>query len=562
MKMIATGWRAKAGLSSDPYPASRHIGQCVFYPLRRAARTGFRVTEPRLSCARPPGSAADNSVMTFRARRAGLPATFFAVLAWTLATSLSAFAQSGGAGLPPEVEAALARARVPASALAAVVIDAAPLLSHRANAQVNPASVMKLVTTYAGLELLGPAYSWPTPVYLDGSLDGDTLRGNLVIQGRGDPKLVIERLWLLLRRVQSLGIKSISGDIVLDQSAFATITQSPADFDGEPLRPYNATPEALLVNTKSVAMTFVPNPGSGTASVSFEPALAGVQMQTSVPLSTGAGGAGALAACGDWRGALNADVASPLKLAFDGSFPVGCGEKVWSIAYADPGRFAERAVQGLWQDIGGRLGGRVRTGSAPAGVQPVFEVASPTLAEVIRDINKFSNNVMAQQLFLNLSLPPPGAQPSAAAAAPASREASRGVVRTWWQPRVGGPGRDAELPVLENGSGLSRIERLSPQGLARMLQTAFVSGAMPDLMASLPITGVDGTLRNKRTGVAQGWAHLKSGSLQDVSALAGYVHAANGRRLIVVGIINHANANAARPALDALVDWTVREGNR
>ncbi len=491
--------------------------------------------------------------------------------------SLNAAAQTAPASLPPEVEAALARAKVPASALAAIVIDAAPapggraapLLGHRATAQLNPASVMKLVTTYAGLELLGPAYTWATPVFIDGTIEGGTLHGNLVIQGKGDPKLVVERLWLLLRRVQALGINRIHGDIVLDKSAFAAITQSPADFDGEPLRPYNATPEALLINYKTVAMTFVPNPGSGTASVSFEPPLAGVQMQASVPLASGdrAGNstgdsASTLGACGDWRGALKADFSDPLKLAFAGSFPVGCGEKLWSIAYADPARYAERAVHGLWHSLGGQLAGRVREGSAPPGVRASFELASPTLAEVIRDINKFSNNVMAQQLFLSLSLPPAGARNASTAPASASREASREVLRAWWQQRFGGPGRDGEVPVFDNGSGLSRTERLSPQGLARMLQTAFISGAMPELMASLPITGVDGTLRNNRSRVSQGWAHLKSGSLVDASALAGYVHAANGRRLIVVGIINHPNANAARPALDALVDWAVREGQR
>ena len=515
--------------------------------------------------------------MTTRACRLRLPGQLIAAL--TLAASLNAAAQTGSASLPPEVEAALVRAKVPSSALAAIVIDAAPpagnrsapLLSHRATAQLNPASVMKLVTTYAGLELLGPAYTWATPVYVDGTITAGTLHGNLVIQGGGDPKLVIERLWLLLRRVQSLGIKTISGDIVLDSSAFAAITQNPADFDGEPLRPYNATPEALLVNYKTVAMTFVPNPGSRTASVSFEPPLAGVQMQASVPLSSGDGlngndgrasNGGVLSACGDWRSSLKADFANPLELAFSGSFPVGCGEKVWSIAYADPGRYAERAVLGLWQAIGGQLTGRVREGRAPAGVRPAFELASPTLAEVIRDINKFSNNVMAQQLFLSLSLPPLGARARVGALAPASREASRELLRAWWQQRFGGPGREGDMPVFDNGSGLSRIERLSPQGLARMLQAAFISGGMPELMASLPITGVDGTLRNSRSGVSQGWAHLKSGSLADTSALAGYVHTGSGRRLIVVGIINHANANAARPALDALVDWAVREGKR
>ena len=459
--------------------------------------------------------------------------------------------------LPAEVEAALARAKVPREALAAIVVDAAPavngkavpLLSWRANVPANPASVMKLVTTYAGLELLGPAYTWPTPVFVDGSINNGVLTGNLIIQGKGDPKLVQERLWLLLRRVQGLGIKSISGDILLDRSAFTIAPLNAADFDGEPLRPYNVAPDALLLNFKSVVMTFVPNPGAGVAAVSFDPPLANVQMQGSVPLAVGKTAATA-ADCGDYRGGLQADFSDPFRISFKGSYPVGCGEKVWPVAYADPASYAERAVAGLWAEMGGKLSGRVREGRPPANARAAFEMTSPSLAEVIRDINKFSNNVMAQQLFLTLSLnQAPG---------PASFDASRGVLQAWWKERFGAQ----EVPVLDNGSGLSRQERISPQSLARMLQVAYVSGAMPELMASLPITGVDGTLRRSKSRVSQGWAHLKTGSLRDSTALGGYVHTPSGRRLVLVGIINHPNAAAARPALEALVDWAVREGSK
>ncbi len=483
----------------------------------------------------------------------------------------SAAAQTPAVTLPPEVDALLARAKVPRDALAAIVIDAAPalngksapLLSHRAAASMNPASVMKLVTTYAGLELLGPSFTWNTPVYVDGTVNDGVLQGNLIIQGKGDPKLVLERLWLLLRRVQALGIKSISGDILLDRSAFAGTAQHPADFDNEPFRPYNVTPDALLINYKSVVMTFMPNPGSGIANVSFEPPLANVQMQATVPLSAGQTAGASLSECGDYRGLLKADFADAFRIGFNGSYPAACGEKVWPIAYADPASYAERTMLGMWQDMGGKLSGRVREGRAPAGLRPAFEAVSPTLAEVIRDINKFSNNVMAQQLFLTLSLNQgllsgPRANGANGAGAVASKEASRELVRTWWQQRFGAQ----DVPVLDNGSGLSRQERLTPQGLARLLQTAYVSGAMPELMASLPITGVDGTLRNSKSRVSQGWAHLKSGTLSDASALAGYVHTPSGRRLVVVAIVNHPNAFAARPALEAIVDWAVKEGSR
>ena len=471
--------------------------------------------------------------------------------------------------LPPAVEAAMLRANLPRDAVTLLVVDAegrqAPRLSHRASVPVNPASVMKLVTTYAALDLLGPAYSWRTPVYIEGAVRDGTLYGNLYIRGLGDPKLVTERLWLLLRRVQGLGVRQIAGDIVLDRSAFDVTETDPGSFDGEPLRPYNAAPDALLLNFKSVSMTFVPDRGIRTAQVHFEPPLAGVDMQASVPLSNGE--------CGDYRAALKADFADPARIRFAGTYPASCAEKTWSVAYVEPKTFGLRAIGGLWREMGGQLAGTVREGRVPSmanGIgngagpellpEPVFELSSAPLAEIIRDINKYSNNVMAQQLFLTLSLAAPspapapnGQRPAAGSTPRATDEASRAVLRRWWLERIG----PEDVPVVDNGSGLSRRTLITAQGLGRMLQTAYRSPLMPDLMASLPLNGVDGTLRNRRT--LAGSAHLKTGSLRDVTALAGYVHGASGKRYVLVAIANHPSAEAARPVFDALLEWTMRD---
>jgi D-alanyl-D-alanine carboxypeptidase/D-alanyl-D-alanine-endopeptidase (penicillin-binding protein 4) len=451
--------------------------------------------------------------------------------------------------IPAEIDAALARAKVPRDAVSLVVVDAlgqtSPRLSHRSDASMNPASVMKLVTTYAALELLGPNYTWPTPVFIEGAIREGTLFGNLYIQGQGDPRLVLERLWLLLRRVQGLGIKTIAGDIVLDQSAFSLPEHDPASFDGDPLRPYNAAPDALLINFKSVVMTLVPEASSLVARVQYDPPLDGVQMQTTVPLVGGD--------CGDYRSALKADFSDPKRIRFAGVYPQNCGEKVWPVAYADPKNYATRAVAGLWQDMGGKLQGVSRFGTVPAALQakPALEARSAPLAEIIRDINKYSNNVMAQQLFLTL-----GRTGSSGTGGVATFEASQTTVQRWWKDRIGAEG----APVLDNGSGLSRKERISAQALAQLLQSAYQSSVMPELMSSLPITGVDGTLR-RSAARTPGGAHLKTGSLSNVLARAGYVDGAGGRRWVMVAIVNHANANseATRLAMDALVDWTARQ---
>ena len=457
------------------------------------------------------------------------------VFVWQLSSLLNVFAHN--VALPAPVISALQRAKVPLEALHVVVMEAngsqktSALLSHEATSSINPASLSKLATTVVALDLLGPTFVWRTPVYIDGLVRDGVLQGNVYVRGSGDPRLVVERVWLLMRRLQGLGVQKIQGDIVLDRSAFDLPERNPASFDGEPLRPYNASPDALLVNFKSLVFQFIPDRAANVARIHVEPPLAGVQFPATVPLSN--------ADCSDYRTSLRAEWADPLRIRFAGSFPAVCGEKVWPVAYAAPQQFAARAIAGMWQQVGGQLVGQVRDGVVPANLQPVFSVESPALSEVIRDINKFSNNVMAQQLFLTLSQHARGT---------GSWEASREAMQTWWRDRIGG-----EVPVFDNGSGLSREERVSALGLARLLQFAWASPTMSELMGSLPVSGLDGTLKRSKS---QSIAHLKTGSLRDVAGIAGYVDAANGKRLILVAVLNHANAQAARGTLDLLVDWT------
>ena len=457
-----------------------------------------------------------------------------------LALLMAACSSLAAARLPPEVYAALERAKLPPESMAVFVQEVGggrTLLTWNADVPVNPASLTKLMTTYAALDLLGPAWAWSTPVWLQGTVSDGVLDGNLVIKGSGDPKLVPERLWLMLRRVQQLGVQEIRGDIVLDRSAFNVPEQSPAEFDGEPLRPYNVRADALLLAYRSVLLSFTPDATRGVALVGLDPPLAGVRADTTVPLTAGP--------CNDWRGDLKADFSDPTRLRLTGSFPTACGEKTWPLAYADPRSYNDRLLAGLWREMGGKLGGSVRDGVAP-GTPPTFSSVSPALSEVIREINKFSNNVMAQQLFLTLGLARGGS---------GTPEASREVLRRWLADRIGR--RQAEGLVIDNGSGLSRETRISAQQLTRLLQSAWGSAVMPELMASLPVSGLDGTL--VRSKAPPGRAHLKTGSLRDVAGVAGYVLAQSGRRYVVVAIVNHPNANAARPAIDSLVQWVVNE---
>jgi D-alanyl-D-alanine carboxypeptidase/D-alanyl-D-alanine-endopeptidase (penicillin-binding protein 4) len=462
-----------------------------------------------------------------------------------VALSLLASPVSGQSTVPPvlpeSVAAELRAARVPLNALAISVVPLSGsgiTIAINEHQSMNPASTMKLATTMAGLELLGPQYVWRTEALATAPLRQGVLDGDLWLRGGGDPRLVMEDLWLLVQRIRGSGVREIRGDLVLDRSAFDAIAHDAGAFDGEALRPYNAGPDALLLNYKAVSFHFVPDTDTRQVRVFALPVLAGMTVPPTVKASEGP--------CNDWRARLGGDFTDPLRPQFRGGFPVSCGDRVWHVNLLTPVQYAQGLFRQLWEASGGTWRGRARDGVVPADARRIALHESRPLAEVIRDINKFSNNVMARQLFLTI-----GAETSRQ---PATMERAQRAVGDWLVSR----GLDRGDFVLENGAGLSRVERVTSAGLARLLVASFNSPLMPELMASLPIVGVDGTMR-KRLGAA-GSAHIKTGLLVDARAIAGYVLAASGRRYAIVAFVNHPNAGATQGALDALLNWVYVQG--
>ncbi len=448
--------------------------------------------------------------------------------------------------LPPAVTEVFSKAGVPLENLSVVVKEVGakePLLTLNADKAMNPASVMKLFTTYAGLELLGPAYAWKTEVYAAGEIRNGALLGDLVLKGGGDPKLTVERFWLLLKQLRERGLSTLKGDLILDKTFFDNVPFDAAKFDGEPLKAYNVGPDALLLNFNTVRFNFAPSVNGKSVSISPDVRPAQLEIVSRMKLID--------APCGDWREHIVLDVQAitpiQLKVSFTGNYPKSCGERAWSLSLLDHARFVGGVFASLWKEVGGSWQGAVKIQATPAGAQLLASTESPALSEVIRDINKFSNNVMARQLFLTLSaekmLPPANAARSA------------DIIKEWLNKK----GIVAPELVLENGSGLSRIERTSAATLTALLDAAFKSSVMPEFMASMPLLGVDGTLRsrlrNGRSDPVAGQAHIKGGTLNDSRAMAGYVLDANSRRWVVVMIVNHPNALMTQAAQDALLSW-------
>jgi D-alanyl-D-alanine carboxypeptidase/D-alanyl-D-alanine-endopeptidase (penicillin-binding protein 4) len=470
-----------------------------------------------------------------------------ALIPWILLSG--SFAVAAPAAMPSSVTGALHDARIPLDSIAIVVQEigaAQPVIARNADTPMNPASLMKLVTTFVALEALGPAFTWKTEAYVEGEIKDETLAGNLILKGGGDPKVTLESFWLMLRELRQKGIREIKGDLVIDRTLFANAAHDAGRFDEQPLRAYNVGPDALLLNFKAVRFVLTPDADARRVQVRADPPLPGLTLRSTLRLSPGE--------CGDWKTNARATFVNGsdhAEATFAGTYAQACGEQSWNLSLMSPVGYAANLFRGLWQESGGTFSGQVRDGSTGPAARLVATLTSPQLAEIVRDINKFSNNVMARQLFLTVDAQANGAPASAerAAATVKSLLAKRGLVFP-------------ELAI-ENGAGLSRSDRISAGHLTRLLQTAFGSAVMPEFASSLPLTAADGTMRKRLLGTAAaGQAHIKTGSLEGVRAQAGYVLDTNGRRWSVVAIVNHPNAGGAQPALDGLLQWVASGAGR
>jgi D-alanyl-D-alanine carboxypeptidase/D-alanyl-D-alanine-endopeptidase (penicillin-binding protein 4) len=463
-----------------------------------------------------------------------------AALTTGLATAADPVVAPAAPPVPSVYLSRLATARIPADAAAVVVkpLDGGALAwSANAGKPMNPASTMKLVTTYAALHLLGPAFTFRTEVLSEAPLIGEVLRGDLYVRGGGDPKLVVEDLWLLVSRLRGYGIREIRGDLVLDKTLFEPLAHDPAEFDGEEGRAYNVGPDALLTNFKSIAIVLVPDPVAKVARVVVVPEVAGLKAPRTVSAIEGG--------CGDWRGRLQADISDPMNIRMRGVYPLACGERAIYLGALEHTSYFAAVFRAMWERQGGIWNGSIREEAVPEGARLVAALESPPLASLIRDINKFSNNVMTQQLFLTMG---------ATSGQPGNPARGGAAIRNFLSAR----GIDVPGLVLENGCGLSRIERITAASLGNVLSDAWKSQWMAERMSSLPISGVDGTM--KARNVPPGVAHMKTGLLEDTRAVAGYILAASGKRYVVVAIINHPNASRGTAAHDALLEWVYRVG--
>ncbi len=415
-----------------------------------------------------------------------------------------------------------------------------PVLAFHPDQSRNPASTVKLLTTWAALDYLGPAYTWKTEVYALGEINNGVLDGDLLLKGYGDPYLVAEEFWKLLAELRRGGLAEITGDLLIDDSYFAVPFEDPGAFDGQPFRTYNVVPNALLTNFKAVRFQFFPA-ADGKVRIAADPELANLEIRNRLRLATGR--------CRGYQAGISFSIPDRQTGAmptFSGNFPSGCQRYAMSRTVLEHHTYLYGLFRALWNQLGGIFDGQVRKDLAPEDVEPLLTWTSKPLAEVIRSVNKFSNNVMTRQLLYTLGAEyggPPGTD-------------SAGIQAV--KSRLDFHGLSADSLRMANGAGLSRETRISARLLADILLTAYGSPHMPEFLASLSLAGLDGTTRRRFRGRPEaGRLHIKTGRLDHVAAVAGYVHSPAGPTYVVVALINARDVHRGpgEELQNALLRW-------
>ncbi len=478
--------------------------------------------------------------------------------AWVLVAALAPFpaalGDQAGAGPADVLPAAIARAArtlgIAAEDISLLVQDvdaASPLLAFNADVARNPASALKVVTTYAALEGLGPAYRWKTELYLDAPDRDGLVKGDLWIRGSGDPYFVTEEYWKLAQELRGLGIARIGGDLVFDTSFFDLPEEDPGAFDNQPDRVYNVAPHPLLVNFNAVRFRVSPTADGSSVDVSAHPPLPNLELANKLRLRR--------SPCGGYqRGVAIAvqDADSERdRVLLEGRFPSGCESYELTRTVLHPESYAYGLFDLYWRQLGGELKGSWRNGEVPETYTDAFHVHySKPLGDVIRLVNKYSNNVMTRHLELTLGAERFGA--------PATPEKGRQAIVDVLAER----GVDVDGLVIDNSAGLSRETRISAAQLGQVLMAAWRSSFMPEFVSSLSLAGLDGTTRNRfQWRSARGRMHLKTGRLSEVSSIAGFVTAASGSRYVVAVVVNGTDAHRGlgEDLQEVALDWVLAQ---
>jgi D-alanyl-D-alanine carboxypeptidase/D-alanyl-D-alanine-endopeptidase (penicillin-binding protein 4) len=495
-------------------------------------------------------------------------AHLFLTVLWISGSCTFVTANAQNPSIPASITNSLERNQIPLDAISISVTEIEPgkagkhtaknILDWRASEVMNPASTMKVLTTLASLDILGPQYRWRTKIFTDGLIRQGTLQGNLYLQGSGDPKLIPEELAKLMKDLQALGIQKIDGNLFFDRSAYASSVMESNTIDGETLRAYNVPPDPLLYAFRTLSFQLGKSRTADFIDISYTPTLSQLKVVNQMQLVD--------RSCDNWKSNIHfnldpetgANTDQPITAQFTGAFPSSCKGVNYNVVALDANTFLTQGFAAAWELAGGTWVNPPTGKDAvvPLAAKLLLQYEGISLADDVQDINKYSNNVMARQLLLTLALEKMGK--------PATTANGELVVQSWLKQN----GLNFSGLVIENGSGLSRNEVISAEQMNQLLLTARNLPIGEIFYNSLPIAGTDGTMRNRLMTQLRKFLHLKkkpearikTGSLADVRAISGYVISKSGKMYAVSSFINHPNAWRGLEAHDQLLSWLLEDG--
>ena len=473
--------------------------------------------------------------------------------------------------LPTSFKNSLNKSQIPYSAMSLHVIKIknpsnndigfTEILGWRSDAPMNPASTMKVLTTVGALNILGPHYQWQLKIFTDGSIDQGVLNGNLYLQGFGDPKFSQDDLERIALELRAMGIDKINGKLIFDRSAHDPSLLSGKTLDGQVNRSYNVFPDPLLYSLNTLKFQIGAVIEGGTPSITYQPNLANFKVVNNLKQNRNT-------SCGNWQELIGFHISNdeknapqtdePILATFNGSIPLGCDELTYPIVALPPNTMLTRGFQAVWESAGGEWAAAPagENGTVPESANQLISHQGTLLKDAIWDINNFSNNTMAKQVFLTIGLDKTGK--------PASLDKSALAIKQWLS------SNNLIFPELslENGSGLSRVEAISARNLTTVLTLLQSPEASAIFLNSLPVPGKDGTMKNRLNAYLTKYdrfqskpeAHIKTGSLSDVKAISGFVKSRSGNLYAISSFINHENANKGQDAHDQLLIWLIEDG--
>ncbi|QDE81035.1 D-alanyl-D-alanine carboxypeptidase/D-alanyl-D-alanine-endopeptidase [Myxococcus xanthus] len=415
--------------------------------------------------------------------------------------------------------------------------DGTVVFSHNADELLNPASNVKLVTSAAALASLGPEFRYDTEFLVEPELGADGKVKTLYVRGKGDPSMTTERLWGIVAELWHAGVRDV-GEIVVDDSWFDA-ERTPPGYDQEDTdRAYMAPTGAVSLNWNAVAIYLRPGSAPGAKGVvEMEPPSDYFVVENQ--LTTGPRRARRVSVTSDPSGLQQ-------KIVVRGQLPGerGGAVSVWKKIDNPPMYFGQSLKQML-VTRGVKMKGKVKLGKTSTKARMLYVSQSDTFDVLLKRLNKLSSNFVAEQLLKTMGAELRGS--------PGSFTKGVDVVEQFLERDVGIP---RGTYVMKNGSGLNDANRFSATQLNQLLRHMVQRFPFsPEYLSSVPIAGKDGTLKYRFEGSdAVGRLRAKTGTLESVSALSGYVTSAGGERF-TFSIMANDFAGRAGPivaGLDAL----------